>query len=180
MRTVSARRINFQKTRARAERLSSRAAFSEHSVTYSIYYLAMAALPSLAPYSAYTRGRAMEVESRIARRRNQEEAMRQRWDKHWQYLQRRDIQSSKRAAWSSDQSRSPHSSNRRHTEEELEEKKRRLEERRRKLGQLLHDEQLSYEVAEPQLLNVYLGTLTGSSVVSNLHEPAALCTITFF
>ena len=70
--------------------------------------------------------------------------MRQRWEKHWEYLQRRDVQSSKRAAWSAvPSSRHPNS---RHAQRELEEKKRRLEERREKLAQLLHEEQLSYEV----------------------------------
>ena len=70
--------------------------------------------------------------------------MRQRWEKHWEYLQRRDVQSSKRAAWSA--APSPRHSNSRHAQRELEQKKKRLEERRQKLAQLLHEEQLSYEV----------------------------------
>jgi hypothetical protein len=101
-------------------------------------------MAALAPFSAYTRGRALDVESRIARRRNQEEAIRQTWERHWQYLQRRDVQSSKRAAWSA--APSPRRSNSRHAQRELEEKRLRLEERRQKLTQLLHEEQLSYEV----------------------------------
>lgn len=87
----------------------------------------------------------MDVETRIARRRNQEEAMRQRWDNHWNYLQKRDVQSMKRAAWYSTPS-SPRATDRKREEEVKEEKKQRLIERRKKLGQLLHDEQLTYEV----------------------------------
>ena len=97
----------------------------------------------------YTRGRAAEIETRIARRRNQEEAMRQRWENHWNYLQRRDVQSMKRAAWFSTPSTpraTGHGLDSHQREVEKEEKRRKLEERRRKLGQLIHEEQLSYEV----------------------------------
>ena len=93
----------------------------------------------------------MEVENRIARRRNQEEVMRRRWENHWNYLQKRDVQSAKRAAWfagpsSSSRPASALSSESRRVEQEREEKKRRLEERRLKLRGLLHKEQLVYEV----------------------------------
>ena len=82
----------------------------------------MAAPPSLAPYSAYTRGRAIEVESRIARRRNQEDAMRQRWIEHSRYLHTRDVQSMKRAAWYAAPSQSPLSSERLQAQREEEER----------------------------------------------------------
>lgn len=97
----------------------------------------------------YTRGRAMEVENRIARRRDQEETMRRRWENHWNYLQRRDVQSAKRAAWFAGPSPRPGSargSESRLVEEELEAKRRRLEERREKLRRLLHEERVSHEV----------------------------------
>ena len=93
----------------------------------------------------------MEIESRIARRRNQEEAMRRRWENHWNYLQRRDVQSTKRAAWGAGQSPRPFSASSwgresRRAELDREEKARLLEERRGKLRSLLDNEQLNYEV----------------------------------
>ncbi|CAI8015344.1 Trichoplein keratin filament-binding protein [Geodia barretti] len=97
----------------------------------------------------YTRGRAMEVENRIARRRNQEEAMRRRWENHWNYLQRLDVQSTKRAAWFAGSSSRPGSargSESRRVEEEREEKRKRLEERRGRLRRLLDEEREGYEV----------------------------------
>ena len=99
----------------------------------------------------YTRGRAMEVENRIARRRNQEEAMRRRWENHWNYLQRLDVQSTKRAAWFAGSSSRPGSargSESRRVEEEREEKRKRLEERRGRLRRLLDEEREGYEVCK--------------------------------
>lgn len=64
----------------------------------------MMALPTLRPYSALSRGRAAEQERRIARRRNQEDQMRQRWAEHSRYLHRLGVQSMKQEAWTSAQS----------------------------------------------------------------------------
>ena len=114
----------------------------------------------------YTRGRAMEVESRIARRRNQEEAMRRRWENHWNYLQKRDVQSTKRAAWFAGPTSPRPGSARgsvesRRLEEEAEEKRRRLEERRGMLRRLLDEERLGYEVL---LYNTYSDLNHGASL----------------
>ena len=102
-------------------------------------------MATLAPYS---RERAMDVERILAKRRQQEEVMRQRWENHWNYLQRQSVQSSKWAAWSSAQpsSRAIQNHDRLRREREEEEKKQRLEERRSKLRQLLLEEQQRYEV----------------------------------
>ena len=75
--------------------------------------------------------------------------MRQRWENHWKYLQRQNVQSLKRAAWSVSRPSSAWAAQNADScrrEREQEERRQKLEERRRKLRQLIHEEQLYYEV----------------------------------